>query len=467
MLSKLSYFTITFALCASLSFYAIKAYDNSENKVMIKDSVAFGFVENTIAQIKSNYINPIDDQTLAEGAVSGILESLDPHSAYLSPQNYKEMASSVKGEFGGIGVEIMIDRGQLRVVTPYDGGPAFKAGIQANDIILSINGEDTFKSKEPYAQIAKLRGTPGTIVKLEILRDGYNTLKLNVTRGTVKIVPVTVNTMANGTVAYVKIRNFNSKTAKTLENELINLNKTSSNGGKKLEGIIIDLRWNPGGLLEQAVAVADLFLANENRIVEIKGNSEESTVVYNAQNNDITNDLPIVVLINGGTASAAEILAGALQDNKRAIILGTKSFGKGSVQVIFPLQNGGAMKLTTALYYTPSGHSIQTLGILPDVEVKEAVVVPIGDADKYESMSESKLERHIKKGQELRDNKNASENLENKDNVNENNYEEQKNNDANMLTMRDAVLAEGNENKDFQLMRAIDIIKAMYMLKKS
>lgn len=458
----------------------------SENKVtpkiLNKDSITF--IQNVVEQINENYIDDIKNKDLVEGAISGMLTSLDPHSMYLNSKNYNNMTNSTKGEFGGIGVEMSIEGNVIRVVSPYEEGPAFKVGIKSNDIIIKIDDQDVSEMENIILATEKLRGAAGTLVKLTVLRDNSRTLNFNIVREIIKIIPVSSKLISNKTIAYIKLKYFNNKTLQSTKNEFLNLYKNNPN----IEGIIVDLRWNPGGLLEQATGVADLFM-DSGDIVSIMGRVPDNNVLYKAEKNDISNGLPIVVIVNSGTASAAEIVAGAWQDNKRALILGTKSFGKGSIQRLIPLSDGSAMKLTTALYYTPNGNSIQAKGILPDILVNEAIVKEVHNQD---NIFESSLKLHIPNSiSENKDainenndnnsiNNNINDNVKSDDDINKKEKNDERNNEKNNNKLKGQIknkkyndisqeeyrIMINDEKQDFQLLRAIDVVKAMALYNK-
>ena len=317
--------------------------------------------------VRSKYVDKPDDAMLVENAITGMLSALDPHSAYMNPSAYRDMQTQTRGEFGGLGLEVTMENGVVKVVSPIDDTPAAKAGLLANDLITQIDGQQIGGLTLEQA-VEKMRGPVNTAITLTIARQGVNDpFDVKVVRDIVRINPVKAHN--EGDVAYIKVTSFSEQTHANLVKAIDEAKKTI---GKNLKGYIIDLRNNPGGLLDQAIAVSDDFL-EEGAIVITKGRNEEDTQRANAHPGDETDGKKVVVLINGGSASASEIVAGALHDQKRATVIGTRSFGKGSVQTIIPLGSNGAMRLTTARYYTPSGRSIQAKGIDPDVVVEEEV----------------------------------------------------------------------------------------------
>ena len=317
---------------------------------------------------KTSYVEEVDDKKLIESAINGMLVSLDPHSSYLDAQSYKYMNEQTKGKFGGLGIEVTMENGVVKIVSPIDDTPAAKAGLKPGDYITNIDGEQVIGMSLNDA-VDKMRGKVGSKVKLTIRRVGEKPFEVTLKREEVKIQSVK-NDIKSGDVAYIRITSFSGDTDKMVEKAIKQAKKELKGN---IKGVVLDVRNNPGGLLDQAVNISDLFL-DKGEIVSTRSRNEEDTVRYTAKEGDITEGLPIVVMINDGSASASEILAGALQDHKRAIILGEKSFGKGSVQTVIPLGDHGAMRLTTARYYTPSGRSIQAKGIEPDVEVHPAKV---------------------------------------------------------------------------------------------
>src|SRR5215469_8250381 len=333
--------------------------------------------------VRSNYVDEVNDDNLVESAINGMLTSLDPHSNYLNTKNFNDMKVQTRGEFGGLGIEVSMENGLVKVVSPIDDTPAARAGLKPGDLITHLDGDAVQGMSLPEA-VEKMRGPVNSEIKLTIRREGKEPFDVKLTRATIRIQSVRSH-LEGDNIGYIRITTFNEQTDVGLNNAMKNLKQQA---GNKLIGVVLDLRNNPGGLLDQAVAVADAFL-DKGEIVSTRGRRSEDAQRYNARPGDIAAGLPMAVLINGGSASASEIVAGALQDHHRAILLGTKSFGKGSVQTIIPLPGHGAMRLTTARYYTPSGRSIQARGIDPDIVVEAAKIEhPAGDASAVAKKSE-------------------------------------------------------------------------------
>lgn len=371
-------------------------------------------------RVRSQYVEEVEDQDLIENAINGMLTGLDPHSSYLNDEKFEEMRVNTRGEFGGLGIEVTMENGVVKVVSPIDDTPAHRAGIEAGDYIVQIDGEPVMGLTLSEA-VDKMRGKVGTEIDLVISReDAEGPIELTITRDVIKIRSVRHRVEDN--VGYLRITTFNQNTTPGLKKAIKEINEEL---GNKLEGYVLDLRNNPGGLLNQAIAVSDAFL-DKGEIVSTRGRHEKDTKRDNATPGDLAEGLPMVVLINGGSASASEIVAGALQDHKRAILLGTKSFGKGSVQTVVPLPGHGAMRLTTARYYTPSGRSIQATGIEPDIEVEPARVE----------------ELHVRRLRE--------ENLKGALDKKGSNDNKKKDEDE-----------EDEEVKDYQLLRALDLINGL------
>ncbi|RMH49150.1 MAG: S41 family peptidase [Alphaproteobacteria bacterium] len=339
-------------------------------------------------RIRQNYVEPVDERKLIEAAINGMLTSLDPHSSYLPPEDFDAMQVQTRGEFGGLGIEVTMEDGFVKVVAPMDGTPADKAGIQAGDFITHVNGESLLGLTLDQA-VELMRGPVGSEVVLTIVREGVDEpFDVSIIRDTIKL--TAVRSRLVGDVVVLRISTFNDQTYSGLETELAK--RVEELGGMdKVAGFVIDLRNNPGGLLTQAIKVSDAFL-EKGEIVSTRGRDPQDSERYNATPGDLAEGKPIVVLINSGSASASEIVTGALQDHRRAIVVGTKSFGKGSVQTVMPIQGNGAIRLTTARYYTPSGRSIQALGIAPDVIVEQRPAEETADeAEKRRTRFEADL----------------------------------------------------------------------------
>jgi carboxyl-terminal processing protease len=345
---------------------------------------------NVFERIKASYIEKPDDNKLMEGAINGMISSLDPHSRYMNEKGWSDMQETTHGEFGGLGIEVTMEDGLVKVVTPIDDTPAAKAGILANDLITKLDDEQV-QGLTLNQAVEKMRGPVNTPITLTIVRKGTDEpFDLRITRDVIRI--NAIKARLEDDVIYVKVSTFNEQTHTNLLKAVEGLKKTP---GKNFKGYVIDLRGNPGGLLDQAIAVSDDFL-EKGAIVLTKGRGLEETQRANARPGDITDGKQIVVLINGGSASASEIVAGALQDHKRAIVIGTRSFGKGSVQTIIPLGSNGAIRLTTARYYTPSGRSIQARGIDPDVVVEQELPPEMRAKSSSRLPSEATLRGHLK-----------------------------------------------------------------------
>lgn len=362
-ISRHRFFVVTLFICilASGLFlaapYTTRAQSNNDETY--RQLTLFGDV---FQRVRSDYVEQVSDQELIEAAINGMLTSLDPHSAYLPDDNFKKMQVQTKGKFGGLGIEVTMENGFVKVVSPIDDTPADKAGLQPEDLIISVDGVSIVGLTLNEA-VEKLRGPIGSNVKIAVQRAQDEPFEVDITRDEIKI--RSVRSRLYDSVGYVRITTFSEQTSPGLQKALDDLQAESSEG---LSGLVIDLRNNPGGLLSEAIRVSDAFL-EEGEIVSTRGRGESDIQHAYARPGDISDGLPIVVLINSGSASASEIVAGALKDHRRAIVMGTRSFGKGSVQTITPMPGHGAMRLTTARYFTPSGVSIQAKGISPDIEV--------------------------------------------------------------------------------------------------
>ncbi len=423
--NKLLFIALFAGLFLSIAdVHAAKKNDDDANTYELLN--LFGEV---MERAKLNYVEEVSDKKLIEAAINGMLTSLDPHSSYLDAESFNYMNEQTKGKFGGLGIEVTMDNGLVKVVSPIDDTPAAKAGIKAGDYITHINGE-TVVGMSLNDAVSKMRGKIGEKVKLSIRRVNSKPIELTIKRQEIKIQSVK-SEIKDDSIAYIRISSFTEDVDDTVSKAITDAKKKLKN---KLLGIVIDVRNNPGGLLDQAVDVSDLFL-EKGEIVSTRSRNESDTVKFMANEGDVAKGLPIVVMINEGSASASEILAGALQDHHRAIILGEKSFGKGSVQTVIPLRDYGAMRLTTARYYTPSGRSIQAKGIEPDIEVKPAKVEEL---ESYAlNISEADLNNALKNDSDV-----------------SNDSEQKKGKSKEDLA-------------DYQLVRALDLVKALALYSKS
>ena len=423
---KLAMIFIAIAILHSFSFKAI-AEDKKTN--VYQQLNMFGEV---YERVRREYVEEVSDKELIEAAIEGMLQSLDPHSSFMNEDTFKDMQVQTKGEFGGLGIEVSMEDGFVKVVSPIDDTPAFEAGVQAGDFIIEIDGESVYGMTLGDA-VDKMRGKVNTEITIKISRGDLEPFDIVIVRDKIKVQSVRARREENA--AYLRITSFNEKTESGL---IKNINKLTDAIGDDITGVILDLRNNPGGLLNQAVAVSDAFL-ERGEIVSTRGRKKSGQQKFNATKGDISNGLPIVVLINGGSASASEIVAGALQDHKRAIIMGTTSFGKGSVQTIIPVQRDSAMRLTTARYYTPSGKSIQATGISPDITVNQAKIEEIKS---FSNRKESDLKGHLENPTES--NKNLDE-IKEKQNISKQSDEKKK--------------------IDYQLNRALDLLEGISLYK--
>ncbi|MCE2926683.1 MAG: S41 family peptidase [Rickettsiales bacterium] len=405
-------------------------------------------------RVRSDYVEETKDSELIEAAINGMLTSLDPHSGYMNEKAFKEMQVQTKGEFGGLGIEVTMENGLVKVITPIDDTPAFKAGVKAGDFIAQINDESVMGMALSEA-VERMRGKVDSKVKLTILReDTTEPLELTITRAVIKI--KSARGRAEGDdIAYLRVTQFNEQTSDLMRDSFNQIKKDLPN----LRGIVLDLRNNPGGLLDQAVSVSDAFL-KQGEIVSTRERDPNNTKRYNAKSGDelVPEDMPVVVLINNGSASASEIVAGALQDQKRAIVMGTKSFGKGSVQTVIPLTEHGAMRLTTARYYTPSGHSIQAKGIMPDIVVEQAKIEPVkGEKVRLEADLRKRLEnledKKEKKAEESPADQIKSDEVKPDDKAQD--KDTKKKDGSRRSDMESA--------EDFQLQRAFDLLRAVHV----
>ncbi|MFT0213373.1 S41 family peptidase [Pseudomonas sp. F1_0610] len=374
-ISRLSVLALSAALALSASHLALaapKAEATSQAEKLEQGTVPLDelrtFAE-VFERIKNSYVEPIDDKTLLDNAIKGMLDNLDPHSAYLDKNETRDLNEHTQGEFGGLGIEVGTEDGFIKVVSPVDDSPADKAGIKAGDFIVKIDGKPS-KSMNLMDAVNSMRGKPGTSIKLTIVRDGGVPFDVEVKRAAIKTQSVKSSLLESG-YGLIRISQFQINTGNEVAKAITKLRKENKN--QELKGIVLDLRNNPGGVLQAAVEVVDQFI-DQGLIVYTKGRMPRSELRFNASGRNANNKMPLVVLINGGSASASEIVAGALQDHKRAVLMGTDSFGKGSVQTVLPLNGERALKITTALYYTPKGRSIQAQGIIPDIIVERAQI---------------------------------------------------------------------------------------------
>lgn len=383
-------------------------------------------------KIKSDYVEPTEDSSLLESAISGMLSGLDPHSSYLDADAYNELRIGTSGEFGGLGIEVGIEDGFIKVISPIDDTPAQRAGIESGDLIIRIN-DTPAKGLSLNEAVKLMRGKPGSKIKLTVIRgDQDRPLKISIIRAVIKVNSIKSRMLDPG-FAYVRITQFQSNTGENLIQAVSELKKDNEGN---LKGLILDLRNNPGGVLNAAVAVSDAFL-EEGLIVYTEGRGHDSEMKFKATPTDIIKGAPLIVLVNGGSASASEIVAGALQDHQRAIIMGTTSFGKGSVQTILPMHNGAALKLTTARYYTPSGRSIQAEGIVPDIPLDNMRLTDIESP--FDQVKEADLSGHL-----------------------DNDKAKDSNNDDSADEVDNKTLAK----KDYQLHEALNLLKGLEILSR-
>ena len=344
-------------------------------------------------KVRTDYVEKPDEAKLIEAAINGMLASLDPHSSYMDPKSFRDMQVQTSGQFGGLGIEVTMEEGLVKVVTPIDDTPAARAGIMSNDVITQIE-DDAVQGLTLNQAVDKMRGPVNTPVRLKLQRPGQKELiEVTLNRDIIRIRPV--RSRVEGELGYIRVTQFNEQTYEGLRTALDKL--ATDIGPDKLKGFVLDLRNNPGGLLDQAILVSDAFL-DRGEIVSTRGRNSDENQRFNAKTGDLAKGKPVVVLINGGSASASEIVAGALQDHKRATLMGTRSFGKGSVQTVIPLGGNGAVRLTTARYYTPAGRSIQAKGIEPDQEVLQEIPDELKGKD--ETKGEAGLRGHLKNGDE-------------------------------------------------------------------
>ena len=404
-----------------------------------------------LSLIESNYVESVGSDALINGAIRGMVKALDPHTSYLPPVSYKEMQVETTGKFGGLGIEISIRDGVLTVVSPIEETPAFKVGIKAGDKIIKIEEESTLDMTLQDA-VSRLRGETGSPVTITIFRDSFKAPKeFTIVRAIIKVRSV-VHKFYKKDIGYIKIRSFSKNTSSDLDKALAELEK------KDISKLILDLRNNPGGLLNQAVEVADRFLNRENLIVYTKGRSDEQNMRFTSHDKVAGVSYPLIILVNSGSASASEIVAGALQDLNRAIILGTPTFGKGSVQTIIPLSDGSALRLTTARYYTPSGRVIQENGIEPDIIIERKIPEELEEDDKKEPEEKTRLRRFLRE-------KDLKKHLKGKSSIGDVNEE---NNEESTIKKEETEETAINEDlvKDNQLQHAVSLLSGWEVMKK-
>ncbi len=379
-----------FLLAVTHGVWAEREADRSA-RVPLEDLQTFTEV---FSRLKRDYVEDVSDEELLQNAIRGMVSNLDPHSSYLDADEYGRLREGTEGEFGGLGIEVGLENGFIEVIAPIDDTPAKRAGIQAGDMITRLDGQSV-KGMSLQEAVDAMRGEPGTEITLTVIREGAERpLEINIERAVIKVESVKSRLLEPG-FGYLRISQFQNRTG---EQALPAVHRLKGEAARELRGLVLDLRNNPGGLLDAAVAIADAFL-DDGRIVYTEGRVERAEMSFDATPGDVLGGAPVVVLINGGSASASEIVAGALQDHRRAVIMGRPSFGKGSVQSILPLPEGAALKLTTARYYTPSGRSIQAEGIEPDIEVENVRVTRAEGADAApDLLRESDLNRHLTNG---------------------------------------------------------------------
>ncbi len=404
-----------------------------------------------LSLIESNYVEPVGNETMIDGAIRGMVKALDPHTSYLPPASYKEMQVETTGKFGGLGIEISIRDGVLTVVSPIEETPAFNVGIQAGDKIIKIEDESTLDMTLQDA-VSRLRGETGSPVKITIFRDSFKAPKeFTIVRAIIKVRSV-VKKLYKKDIGYIKIRSFSKNTSSDLDSALEELKK------KEITKLILDLRNNPGGLLNQAVEVTDRFLSRENLIVYTKGRSDEQNMRFTSHDKVAGVTYPLIILVNGGSASASEIVAGALQDLNRAVILGTPTFGKGSVQTIIPLSDGSALRLTTARYYTPSGRVIQENGIEPDIIIERKIPDELEkEAEEKESEEKTKLRRFLRE-------KDLKKHLKGKNSIGD--VEEESKEEASESLEETEASNNEDLSKDNQLQQAVSLLSGWEVMKK-
>ncbi len=447
--SKKIAFGFVAVVVALVVFIGISTQKRCDAKGGSKEYEYIGLLTDVMTIVKKSYVEEVDSKKLMYGAINGMLTALDPHSSFMTPDTFKELKVETKGAFGGLGIEISMKDGVLTVISPIEDTPAQRAGIKAGDQILKIDDRFT-KDLSITESVKRMRGTKGSKVILTIMRDGFERPKeFSLIRDIIQVKSVKSRMLENG-YGYIRIAQFQERTDEDMAKALKTLQE--ENKGKQLDGLVLDLRNDPGGLLDQAVRVSDHFIENGKLIVYTEGRDKDARMQFTATPRSKEPDYPIVVLINGGSASASEIVAGALQDHKRAVVMGTQSFGKGSVQTIIPLSDDSGLRLTTARYYTPSGRSIQAKGITPDIIVEQLELPK--QSPKRESMfiREKDLENHFENTDEGKKPEEKKEQPKDKDVVKD--------------TTDAAVKTADPLKSDYQLIRALDLLKGWDILKR-
>ena len=446
--SKKTRMIVGFAvIVAFLSIFIVSSQRHSSAEAKGSDYESIELFTDVMAIIKKSYVEDVDTKKLVYGAINGMLSSLDPHSSFMPPDTYKEMKIDTKGAFGGLGIEISIKDGVLTVISPIEDTPAFKAGIKAGDMILKIDDKFT-KDLNINDAVKRMRGLKGSKVILTIMREGFEKpTEFPIVRDIIQVKSVKFHLMDGG-YGYVRIAQFQEKTDEDLSKALKTMKEEYKS---ELKGLVLDMRNDPGGLLDQAVKVADHFVPEGQMIVYTEGREKDSKMQFTSKRGSKEPNYPVVVVINGGSASASEIVAGALQDHKRAIIMGTQSFGKGSVQTIIPMSDNSGLRLTTARYYTPKGRSIQAKGITPDIMV-EAVELPKATGKKDGlHLREKDLENHFE--------------TEDKAGAGDTKKDEKKNDKKDDKTEKTPSKLVDNLKNDYQVLRALDLLKGWELIK--
>lgn len=421
---------LVIALVVTLGASPVLAADAKKNDEETYRLLAlFGDV---FERVRAEYVEPPSEEEMIEAAIAGMLTSLDPHSSFLNAKSFKEMQVNTRGEFGGLGIQVTMESGYIKVISPIDDTPAFRAGIESGDIVTHLDGESVQGLTLTQA-VDRMRGKVGSDIRMTVVREGREPFDVSITRAVIKI--TSVRSRTEGDIGYIRITSFNEQTDVGLKRAVEKINEEL---GDKVQGYVLDLRNNPGGLLDQAVAVSDAFL-ERGEIVSTRSRNPEDTQRFNARSGDLIEGMPLVILINGGSASASEIVAGALQDHRRGVVLGTKSFGKGSVQTIMPVSGNGAMRLTTARYYTPSGRSIQAKGVDPDIEVKQSRIEEISSKRPRRSEADLRGALDTKTDTDTESETEGTETAEN---------------------------AEAEKPQDYQLLRALDLIRGLAIMSK-